>query len=34
VLSSLSVTPIDNVIALATGPMWFQLYVYKDRAAS
>jgi 4-hydroxymandelate oxidase len=34
VLSSLSVTPIEDVIAAATGPVWFQLYVYKDRAAS
>jgi 4-hydroxymandelate oxidase len=34
VLSSLSVTPIEEVIAVATGPVWFQLYVYKDRAAS
>jgi 4-hydroxymandelate oxidase len=34
VLSSLSVTPIEDVVAAATGPVWFQLYVYKDRAAS
>ena len=34
VLSSLSVTPIEDVIAVSTGPVWFQLYVYKDRAAS
>jgi 4-hydroxymandelate oxidase len=34
VLSSLSVTPVEDVIAVATGPVWFQLYVYKDRAAS
>jgi 4-hydroxymandelate oxidase len=34
VLSSLSVTPIEDVVAVATGPVWFQLYVYKDRAAS
>jgi 4-hydroxymandelate oxidase len=34
VLSSLSVTPIEDVIAVATGPVWFQLYIYKDRAAS
>jgi 4-hydroxymandelate oxidase len=34
VLSTLSVTPIEDVIAVATGPVWFQLYVYKDRAAS
>jgi 4-hydroxymandelate oxidase len=34
VLSTLSVTPIEDVVAAATGPVWFQLYVYKDRAAS
>lgn len=34
VLSTLSVTPIEEVTAAATGPVWFQLYVYKDRAAS
>jgi 4-hydroxymandelate oxidase len=34
VLSSLSVTPIEDVIAVSTGPVWFQLYIYKDRAAS
>jgi 4-hydroxymandelate oxidase len=34
VLSSVSVTPIEDVMAAATGPVWFQLYVYKDRAAS
>ena len=34
VLSSLSVTPIEDVVAVATGPVWFQLYVYKDRGAS
>jgi 4-hydroxymandelate oxidase len=33
VLGSLSVTPIQHVIAAATGPVYFQLYVYKDRAA-
>ena len=27
VLSSLSVTPIEDVVAVATGPVWFQLYV-------
>jgi 4-hydroxymandelate oxidase len=34
VLSSLSVTPVEDVIAASTGPVWFQLYIYKDRAAS
>jgi 4-hydroxymandelate oxidase len=34
VLSTFSVTPIEDVIAAATGPVWFQLYVYKDRGAS
>jgi 4-hydroxymandelate oxidase len=34
VLSSLSVTTIEEVIAVSTGPVWFQLYIYKDRAAS
>ena len=34
VLSTLSVTPIEEIIAGATGPVWFQLYIYKDRGAS
>jgi len=33
-LSTFSVTPIEDVVAAAVGPVWFQLYVYKDRAAS
>ena len=33
-LSTFSVTPIEDVVASATGPVWFQLYVYKDRSAS
>jgi 4-hydroxymandelate oxidase len=33
-LSTFSVTPIEDVVAAATGPVWFQLYVYKDRSAS
>lgn len=33
-LSTLSVTPIEEVVAAASGPVWFQLYVYKDRSAS
>jgi 4-hydroxymandelate oxidase len=34
ILSSLSNTAIEDVIAAARGPIWFQLYVYKDRAAT
>ena len=34
VLSTLSTTRIEDVIAAATGPVWFQLYIYKDRAAT
>ena len=34
VLSTFSVTPIEDVVAAATGQVWFQLYVYKDRAAT
>jgi 4-hydroxymandelate oxidase len=33
-LSTFSVSPIEDVVAAAEGPVWFQLYVYKDRAAS
>lgn len=34
VLSTLSVTPVETIVEAATGPVWFQLYVYKDRAAT
>ncbi len=34
VLSSLSNTAVEQVVATATGPVWFQLYVYRDRAAT
>lgn len=34
VLSTLSTTPVEQVVDAASGPVWFQLYVYKDRAAS
>ena len=34
VLSSLSNTPVEEVCAAASGPVWFQLYVYRDRAAT
>ncbi len=32
ILSTLSNSRIEDVVAAATGPVWFQLYVYKDRA--
>jgi L-lactate dehydrogenase (cytochrome) len=31
-LSSLSAVTIEDVAAAATGPLWFQLYVWRDRA--
>lgn len=31
ILSTLSNTPVEDVVAAATGPVWFQLYVYRDR---
>ncbi|CUS03719.2 FMN-dependent alpha-hydroxy acid dehydrogenase [Candidatus Promineifilum breve] len=34
ILSTLSTTSIEDVLAAATGPVWFQLYVYKDREAT
>ncbi len=34
VLSTLSNTPVEDVVAAASGPVWFQLYVYKDRRAT
>jgi 4-hydroxymandelate oxidase len=34
VLSSLSNTRVEDVCAAAGGPVWFQLYVYRDRAAT
>ena len=34
VLSTLSNTPVEQVVAAAAGPVWFQLYVYKDRGAT
>jgi 4-hydroxymandelate oxidase len=33
-LSSLSNTRVEEVCAAAGGPVWFQLYVYRDRAAT
>lgn len=32
VLSTLSTTPIADVVRAASSPVWFQLYVYRDRA--
>jgi 4-hydroxymandelate oxidase len=34
ILSTLSNTAVEDVVAAASGPIWFQLYVYKDRAAT
>jgi 4-hydroxymandelate oxidase len=34
VLSTLSTTAVEDVVAAAAGPVWFQLYVYRDRAAT
>jgi len=33
-LSTLSTFSVEEVMAVATGPVWFQLYVFKDRAIS
>lgn len=32
--STLSTTPVEEVVAAASGPVWFQLYVYRDRSAT
>jgi 4-hydroxymandelate oxidase len=34
ILSTLSNTRVEDVVAAASGPVWFQLYVYKDRAVT
>ena len=34
VLSTLSNTAVEEVVAAANGPVWFQLYIYKDRGAT
>jgi 4-hydroxymandelate oxidase len=34
VLSTLSNTAVEDVTRAANGPVWFQLYVYKDRGAT
>jgi len=31
ILSSLSTTPVEEVVVASTGPVWFQLYINKDR---
>ncbi len=34
ILSTLSNTRVEDVVAAAAGPVWFQLYVYRDRTAT
>jgi len=34
VLSTMSNTALEDVVAAASGPVWFQLYIYRDRAAT
>src|SRR5262245_5970672 len=34
VLSTLSNTRVEDVVAAASGPVWFQLYIYRDRGAT
>ena len=34
ILSTLSNTAVEDVVTAATGPVWFQLYVYRDRGAT
>jgi 4-hydroxymandelate oxidase len=34
VLATLSTTSVESVVGAAGGPVWFQLYVYKDRAVT
>jgi 4-hydroxymandelate oxidase len=34
ILSTISNTSVEDVVSLAHGPVWFQLYVYRDRAAT
>ncbi len=34
VMSTLATTAIEEVVAAAEGPKWFQLYIYKDRGAT
>lgn len=32
--STIASTPLEEIAAAATGPLWFQLYVYRDRAVT
>jgi 4-hydroxymandelate oxidase len=34
VLSTLSTSPVEEVVRAASAPVWFQLYIYKDRGAT
>ncbi|HEX9941127.1 MAG TPA: alpha-hydroxy acid oxidase [Thermoanaerobaculia bacterium] len=34
ILSTLSTTSVEAVVSAASGPVWFQLYVYRDRKAT
>ncbi len=34
ILSTLSTTAMEDVVAATEGPVWFQLYVYRDRGAT
>lgn len=34
VASSLSTVPIDDIVSAASGPVWLQLYVFRDRGLS
>jgi 4-hydroxymandelate oxidase len=34
ILSTLSTSTVESVVAAASGPVWFQLYVYRDRGAT
>ncbi len=34
ILSTLSNTPMEDVVAASSAPVWFQLYVYRDRGAT
>ncbi len=34
ILSTLATTAVEDVTEVATGPVWFQLYVYRDREAT
>jgi len=34
IVSTLSNTDVEDIAAVASGPLWFQLYIYKDRGAT